>query len=50
MGEVQLRGRVLCTRYIALVDFVKRDTETRVVVRRTAVVQVLSPARESDGR
>lgn len=50
MSKVQLRGRVLCTGYIALVDFVERDTETRVVVRRTAVVQVLSPARESDGR
>ena len=50
MGKVQLRGRVLGTRHIALVDLVKRDTETGVMVRRTAVVQVLSPARESNGR
>lgn len=50
MGKVQLRGRVLSTRYIALVDLVKRNTETRVVVRRTAVVQVLGPARKSNGR
>jgi len=50
MGKVQLRGRVLSARHIALVDLVERDTETRVVVRGTAVVQVLSPARKSDGR
>jgi hypothetical protein len=50
VGKVQLRGRVLGTGYIALVDLVKRYTETGVVVRRTAVVQVLRPARESNGR
>lgn len=50
MGKIQLRCRVLSTRHIALVDLVKRDTETRVMIRRTAVVQVLSPARESNRR
>jgi hypothetical protein len=50
VGKVQLRGRVLGTGHIALVDLVERDTETGVVVRRTAIVQVLRPARESNGR
>lgn len=48
MGEVQLICCVLCTGDIALIDFVQRNTHARMVLRRTAVIEILGPARESE--
>lgn len=44
MSEVELAWAELRTWNISLVDLVEGDTEARVVLRRTAVVEVLSPA------
>jgi len=47
MGEVQLRSSVLRAGYVALVHFVKRNTQTGMVLRRTTIVDVLGPASKS---
>lgn len=48
MCEVQLRSGELARR-VALVDLMKRDTKTRVMLRRRAVVKVACPACRSNG-
>jgi len=44
MGKVELTWAQLRSWNISLVDLAERYTESRVVLRRTAVVEVLSPA------
>lgn len=43
VGEVELAWAQLRTWNISLVDLVEGDTQARVVLRRTAVVEVLGP-------